>query len=117
MQKTNPVLKKTVSKLEEKGRKEDLAIWRDLAQRLKKPNRKKSPVNISKINRHAEEGETVVVPGKVTGYGSLDKDINVAAFSFSKSAKEKLKETGKVMSILELVEENPEGENVRIMEG
>ncbi|MFP4116646.1 MAG: 50S ribosomal protein L18e [Candidatus Aenigmatarchaeota archaeon] len=117
MEKTNPVLKKTVSRLEEKGRKEELDLWKDLAKRLKKPRRNKSSVNISKINRHAKEGETVVVPGKVTGYGSLDKDVDVAAFDFSKSAKEKVEEGGKVMSILDLAEENQEGENVRIMEG
>ncbi len=114
--KTNPVLKKTKARLEEKYRKEGVDIWKDVAERLGKTSKNKSPVNIAKINRHSKDGETVLVPGKVTGYGTLDKKLNVAAFGFSATAKEKLEKKGRIMGILELLEENPEGKNVRIME-
>ena len=117
MEKTNPVLKKTIRKLEEKGRKKDIDIWKEAAERLKRSERKKNPVNLSKIKRHVENGSTILVPGKVTAYGSLEKDIKVAAFSFSSDAKKELEENGEAISILDLLEENPEGEEVRLMEG
>lgn len=115
--KTNPALKETIRKLEEKGRKEGISIWSDLAERMKKSDRKRKPVNVGKINRHCEDSETVAVPGKVTGYGKLDKEVEVAAFSFSEDAKKKINEGGKSMTIQELMEENPEGNGVKIMEG
>lgn len=116
MEKTNPVLKETVRKLEEKSRKEDVAIWKEVAESLKQARRGDEPVNLAKINRHTEGNEWVVVPGKVTGYGNLDKEVKVAAFSFSKSAKEKLEEEGEPMQIEELLEKNPSGSGVKIME-
>ncbi len=117
MEKTNPVLKKTISKAEEKCRKKGIGIWGDVAQRLKKSRRNKKAVNIAKINRHSEDGETVLVPGKVTGYGTLDKKITVAAFGFSGKAKQKINEAGETISILDLLDKNPKGKNVRILEG
>lgn len=116
MDKTNPVLKETIRNLEEKGRKENAPIWEKVAEGLKRTGRKKDPVNLAKINRHCKEGETVVVPGKVTGYGDLDKDVTVAAFSFSKGTKEKLEKEGEYLRIKELLERNPEGNGVKIME-
>lgn len=116
MEKTNPVLNRTVKKLEEKSREEDVNIWKDLADKLKKPGRQKNPVNLAKIDRHTVKGDTVVVPGKVTGYGQVSKKVNVAAFSFSGDAKGKIEKKGKHMKISDLMEENPNGKNVKIME-
>ncbi|MFP4115880.1 MAG: 50S ribosomal protein L18e [Candidatus Aenigmatarchaeota archaeon] len=117
MKKTNPVLKETIQEIEEKGRKENVDIWKDVAERLKKSRRKKNSVNISKINRHAEGGDVILVPGKVTGYGNLDKEVTVAALSFSNGAKKKVEERGEAIKISELIEEHPEGQGVKIMEG
>jgi large subunit ribosomal protein L18e len=59
----------------------------------------------------------VVVPGKVLGAGNLDHPVSVAAFSFSAEAKSKIsKAKGKCLSISELIEDNPKGSNVKIME-
>ncbi len=117
MEKTNPVLKKTIRRLEEKGRKDDVDLWKEVARRLKRPRRKNKPVNLAKINRHVEDGETVLVPGKVTGYGNLEKSVSVAALGFSRDARDRIEEDGETKDILELLEENPKGENVRILEG
>ncbi len=63
-----------------------------------------------------QKGETVVVPGKVLGDGSLDHKLEIAAFKFTQSAKEKIKKAGgKFMSISELIKKNPKGSNVRII--
>jgi large subunit ribosomal protein L18e len=59
----------------------------------------------------------VVVPGKVLGAGSLEHSVSVAAFSFSDQAKVKIsKAKGKCLSILDLLESNPKGSDVRILE-
>ncbi|HIC99331.1 MAG TPA: 50S ribosomal protein L18e, partial [Pyrodictiaceae archaeon] len=73
-------------------------------------------VNVSKINRYTEANETVVVPGKVLGAGRIDHPVTVAAIAFSKSAVEKICGAGgRVIHILQLLEENPRGSKVKII--
>ena len=91
-------------------------IWRAVAERLEKPRRLRAEVNISRINRYTKEGDTVIVPGKVLGAGKLTHPVYVAAFSFSKAAREKIIEAGgECMTIEELMERNPTGSNVKIL--
>lgn len=102
---TNPVLKKLIRDL----RKREENLWKDLALRLSKSNKNRAEVNIAKINRFAENGKIIVVPGKVLGYGKLDEKITVAALSFSKQAKEKIKKAnGNYKKIEEILDEKPE---------
>ncbi|QKQ98956.1 50S ribosomal protein L18e [Candidatus Nanohaloarchaea archaeon] len=108
---SNSVLLETIEFLEE----QDAAIWNQVAENLGKVNRKRAEVNISDIDRVAEDGDTVVVPGKVLGTGRLDTDVDVAAFQASTGAKKKISESGDFMFIRDLVEDNPEGTEVRIV--
>ena len=72
-------------------------------------------MNVSRLNRHTKEGETVVVPGKVLGAGGINHPLVVAAFSFSELAKSKiLKAKGKCLQIADIIDKNPKGTNVRI---
>jgi large subunit ribosomal protein L18e len=115
--KTNPNIKEIVASLKEKSYTEDAAIWKDIAKRLERPTRKSAEVNISDINRHTSPDELILVPGKVLGNGTLDHKVNVAAMSFSKSAEEKIATAGgECMAILEVVDKNPKGSGIRIME-
>ena len=91
---TNIVLRKTADKLLRAYKQSGSKLWRDVAEHLLKPTRKRVAVNLSKINRYAEDGEIVVVPGKVLGSGALKKKVTVAAFSFSEKAIEKIKNSG-----------------------
>ena len=108
---TNSVLLETIEMLEE----QDAAIWNQVAENLGKVNRKRAEVNVSDIDRVAEDGETVVVPGKVLGTGRLETEVDVAAFQASNGAKRKISENGDFMFIRDLVEDNPEGTEVRIV--
>ena len=108
---TNPVLLETIESLEEK----DGNIWKKVAEDLGKVNRKRPEVNISDIERNTEEGDTVVVPGKVLGTGKLTKEITVAAFKSSNSAKKKIEDEGEFMFIRDLMDENPEGSGVKVV--
>jgi len=114
--KSNPNLSALIDKLLEEGARNRAAIWKDVAERLAKPRRLYAEVNLSKIQRYAREGETILVPGKVLGSGEIDKKVAVAALSFSEKAKSKIEASGgKCLTILELLRENPKGSNVRII--
>ncbi len=113
---TNPELVKLIRFLRKQSRENNVKIWRDVAERLAKPRRNRPAVNVSRLNRHTEKKETIVVPGKVVGTGKIDHQITVAAFAFSEKAKEKIKiSKGKTISFLQLVKKNPKGSNIKII--
>ncbi len=113
---TNPELIKLIRFLKRQSRENNVKIWKDVAERLAKPRRKRITVNVSRLNRYTEKKETIVVPGKVVGTGKIDHPITVAAFLFSEKAKEKIKAArGKTLSLLQLVKRNPKGSNVKII--
>lgn len=108
---TNPILIETINLLEE----QDASLWNNVAENLGKVNRKRPEVNLSDIERNTEEGDTVVVPGKVLGSGRLSKEVNVAAFKASSSAKNQINQKGDFMFIQDLVEDNPEAEGLKVI--
>ena len=92
------------------------AIWRDIAERLEKPRRNWAETNLSKLERYAQDGDVIIIPGKVLAAGNIVKKVTVAAFSFSEAAAEKIKAAGgRAVSIRDLMAENPQGSKVRIM--
>lgn len=114
--KTNPRLASLISLLKNTSRENEVNLWRDIADRLEAPGRNYAEVNLSKINRYATSGETILVPGKVLGSGILDLSVKVAALNFSQSASEKIRQAdGECMSIEELISVNPTGSRVRIL--
>ena len=113
---TNPELIELIRSLKKQSRENKTDIWRDIAERLAKPKRKRIAVNISRLNRHTQKNEMVVVPGKVLGAGEMRHAVTVAAFAFSEKAKEKIKaRRGKCLSFVDLMNKNPKGSNVRII--
>ncbi len=115
-EKTNPNITNLIFELKKASRENDAAIWRDIAKRLEKPSSRWSEVNLSEIERYAKDKDTIAIPGKLLGAGSITKAVNVAAFSASNSAKTKLEEAGGTfMQLEELAATNPKGSGVRIM--
>ena len=111
---TNTELQALLGELGQVSRESKL--WKRVAKDLSKSARQRRVVNLYKINKYARDGETILVPGKVLSVGDLDKKVVVAAFSFSGEAKEKiLKKNGSVLSIKELLKQNPQGKQVRIL--
>ncbi|MFW6037956.1 MAG: 50S ribosomal protein L18e [Candidatus Saliniplasma sp.] len=114
--KTNPILVRLIKDLKEMAREQNAPIWRDVAERLEKPSSNWAEVNLSKIQRHADEDEMIIVPGKVLGSGYLTKKVMVGSFKASESAKEGItKAGGEHMSIRDMAEQNPEGSGIRLM--
>ncbi|MFP3872465.1 MAG: 50S ribosomal protein L18e [Candidatus Natronoplasma sp.] len=114
--KTNPNLVSLIKDLKDQAREKDAPIWRDVAERLESPMKNWAEVNLSSIQRYTEDGDTIVVPGKVLGAGLLDKKVTVGAFKASRSAKESISEAGgEYLKIRELAEREPEGSGIKIM--
>jgi len=112
---TNPLLRSAIGSMRKRG-VDGAGIWEDVARNLGRPTRSRVEVNIAEIERHAKEGETVLVPGVVLSAGSMTKKVDVAAWRFTASAEKKIhKAGGRTLSIEELREQNPKGTNVRVM--
>jgi large subunit ribosomal protein L18e len=83
---------------------------------LERSSKNWSEVNLSKLERYTQEGDVIVVPGKVLGAGDLNKKLTVAAYKFSGSARKKIEDAGgKSLTIAQLVQEAPDGSGVTIM--
>lgn len=112
----SPEIEELISFLRRKSKENGAPIWRDIAERLSKPRRNIPAVNLSRIRRYSSNGETILVPGKLLGAGSLEHKVKVAALRFSESARRKIERAGgKCLSIPELVNENPRGSGVKIL--
>jgi len=113
---TNPELIKLIRFLKKQSNEKEAKIWRDVAKHLAKTRQNRAAVNLSRINRHTQKSDIVVVPGKILGSGAIDHAVTVAALNASEKAKEKLAAAkAKYVSIPELLEKNPKGANVKII--
>ncbi len=90
-------------------------IYRQISDKLMKPRRLKIEANLYRINKNTKKDEIIVVPGKVLGIGALDHKLTIACLHYSLSAKKKIESSGsKLISIEELLKQNPKGKNVKI---
>jgi large subunit ribosomal protein L18e len=113
---TNPELIQLIRLLKRESREKQAGIWLDLAEYLSKTRSQRISVNLSTINRNTKRADTVVVPGKILGSGSINHALTVASFAASEKAKAKLVAAkAKWISIPELLEKNPKGSKIRII--
>lgn len=117
MKRTGPTNYQVLQLVQQLGpRARENRFWKRVVHDLQKPTRQRREVNVYKIDRYTQAGETVLVPGKVLSVGNLTKPVQVAAMSFSQGAREKIQQArGKILSIEELLRQNPEGKKVRIL--
>jgi large subunit ribosomal protein L18e len=102
--------------LEKASKKNKAPVWGAVARAISCPRRERVCVNLGKIAKLAPSGATVIVPGKILSGGELSGKLDIAALSFSASAKEKVaKAGGKLVSIRELAETKPKGSGVMIV--
>ncbi len=116
IQKTNPLIIDLIESLRRLAYENKARIWKDLSKRLSKGTRRIPAVNVGSISSHTSANDQVVVPGKVLGVGHIDHPVTVASISFSGKAREKIiKAGGECIGLLDLVERNPHGSNVKII--
>ncbi len=115
LRKTNTHLNQLALNLYKISSETKANLWSRIADDLLMPTRQRRLVNVFKLNLYSKDGDVIVVPGKVLGTGDLNHQVTVAAFGFSKSAIEKIKNAkGNVMTIPELIQKNPKGKDVKI---
>jgi len=90
-------------------------IWKKLSKKLASPRSNKIEANLYRINKKTKVDDVIVIPGKVLGLGELNHKLTIACLECSKAAKKKIEQSGsKLLSINELLEQNPEGNNIKI---
>jgi large subunit ribosomal protein L18e len=113
---TNPDMANLIQALKKQSIEKSVNIWKRIALDLEKPTRQRRVVNLSRLSRSTKDGESVIVPGKVLGAGVIEHKLNVAAYSFSGTAREQIEnKNGKCLSIWDMLKTNPKGEKLRIV--
>lgn len=91
-------------------------IWKALEHKLTAHRSNRREVNTSRLAKITNNGETVIIPGKVLGSGSIGHKLTVCAFSFSQVAAKRIIDSGgKVITLDDLIENFPDGKGVRII--
>jgi len=112
---TDAYMQQLIARLKTAAKENEAAIWSDVADKLASARRSRTEVNVSDIERNADDNEIVIVPGIVLAAGEIKKSVTVAAWKFSGAAEAKIKSAGgKCMTIDELVKQNPKGSGVKI---
>ena len=96
--------------LDKHGKKTGKRIWRVLAQTLASSSRRRPQAGLYLLGRLAKKnpGKIFVLAGKLLSNGPIESKIEVACFSCSAKAKEKIgKLGGKVMTLDELIKHDP----------
>jgi len=92
-------------------------IWKALEKEFSKSRSNRRRVNIQKLNKVTNNGDIVIVPGKILGNGTLGHKLTVYAYSFSETALNKLNSSGnEVISLQSLISKYPDGKGVKILE-
>ena len=116
MTSSNLVLRRTSVSLERAAKENQAMIWERASKMLSGPGSNKVEVNLGRLSRKAGEWSAFFVPGKVLGFGALDKKLVVGAFSFSESARKKITERGgSAMTVEQFLKKYPKGSGVKLV--
>ncbi|MEM2768737.1 MAG: 50S ribosomal protein L18e [Candidatus Pacearchaeota archaeon] len=103
-------------KLVNEIKKSDSEFWLKVAKYLVRPKREQVEVNLGKINAIANDGDVILIPGKVLANGVLDKKIIISCYKASGNAIKKIEfSKSKLISIEELFRKNKTGEGIRLI--
>jgi large subunit ribosomal protein L18e len=109
------LLDDTIWSLRRAAKRSKAPIWRALEQ-LRRRRGSRREVNIGRLTGVTKAGETIVVPGKLLGTGSLGHKLTVCSFSLSEAAARKvIAAGGRVITLEDLIKKHPDGRGVRII--
>lgn len=101
----NPARIQTLTLLRRAAKKSGRKLWTDVLERLESYKSQMPYINISKVSTLTQEGDVILVPGKVLGGGLLDHRIHIGAFAFSGAAVQEIKRAeGEPLSIQTFLE-------------
>ena len=105
-----------VRELKNASKNNDAPIWSKIAKNALKSNSNKKTINLKKIDALTDNGNAVIVSGKVLGTGKLSHKIIVSSFSISSSAAKKIKESGgEILKFSDMIERFRTGKDVKII--
>ena len=105
-----------VKELKSASKKNEAPIWSKIAKNALKSNSNKKTINLKKIDKLTDDGNAVVISGKVLGTGNLSHKVLVSSFSISNSAAKKIKESGgEVLQFSDMIDRFPTGKGVKII--
>lgn len=108
--KTNPGLQETII-LANKN-----SGWKKIAAFLSTSTRKYTSVNLNEIDKNANTGDIIVIPGKVLSKGEITKKVRICAIGISEMAKEKLKSSkSEFASLADEIKKNPKAEGIKLI--
>jgi large subunit ribosomal protein L18e len=112
----NSLIENNIWTLRGAFKKNNAPIWRALERELSRPRKNRREVNVGILAEKTDNGQVVVVPGKVLGSGEIGHKLTVCAITTSESAKKKIKACGgKLINLNNLVEQYPDGKGVRVI--
>ena len=105
-----------IRELKSASKKDEAPIWSKIAKNALKSNSSKKTINLKKIDMLTDDGNAVVISGKILGTGQLSHKVLVSSFSISNSAAKKIKESGgQVLKFSDMIEKFPTGKGVKII--
>jgi large subunit ribosomal protein L18e len=114
--KENDYRMKIGNSLKAHARKSKQHIWKRASEAVLASRKNRPAVNLSQISRSSKEGSKVLIPGKVLGLGSIDHKVTVAAYSFSRNAREKIAASGgSCLNLEEFMESNSNVKDVLLL--
>ena len=106
----------TLKILKKASRENEAPIWTKVADYVQKSRSNQKIINLKKIDETTEDGNAIIVTGKVLGTGNISHKVSVSSFSISNSAAKKIKESGgEVLKFSEMIERFPTGKGVKII--
>ena len=105
-----------VKELKSASKENEAPIWSKIAKNVLKSNSNKRTINLKKIDALTDDGNAVVISGKILGTGNLSHKVLVSSFSISNSAAKKIKESGgEVLQFSDMIDRFPTGKGVKII--
>ena len=102
--------------LKKASKENNAPIWAKVADYVQKSRSNQKIVNLTKINQTTEDGNAVVITGKILGTGSILHKVSVSSLSISNSAAKKIIESGgEVLQFSEMIQKFPTGKGVKII--
>lgn len=112
---TNQDLFDTIRACTKYSNSKGIALYKTIADELSRSASQRAEVNLSKVEKLANSGDVLIIPGKVLATGVLTKKVTIVAFSASESAIEKITSAGaKFETIFDYVSNKP-ATKVKIM--
>ena len=106
----------TLKILKKASKENDAPLWAKVADYVQKSRSNQKNVNLTKIDENTEDGNAIIITGKVLGTGNISHKISVSSFSISNSAAKKIKDSrGEILKFSEMIEKFPTGKGVKII--